>query len=140
MCSFSLSVPAVEYHFFTEPSGTRAAGVPIAYDQAGSLHLYALNGASIVRDPIIDVSTLQLSNPPVLPKAADYLPQLAFTGPAPFAMDGKTILTYLKPEANALGQISGGAWAARHCLWRATLTRGVVPFRHRRVSVGHWRP
>ncbi len=104
-----MSVPAIEYHFFTENAGTRAPGQRIAEDKAGNLDLFALNGASIVRDEIIDVATLQMSNPPIIPKPADYLPQLAFTGPVPFAMDGKTLLTYIKPESHALGQMSGGA-------------------------------
>ncbi len=100
-CSFKVTVPLAEYHFFAESLGTPSATATpakIASDYVGTMDLYAVNGASIVYSQEIGSRTLRLRN---LPTGSDPVPavmQQAFSlaGTGPRQIVEKTLIVFAK--------------------------------------------
>ncbi len=118
-CSFLVSLPLAEYRFNEEPLGTPAANVPIARDRAGSLDLYAANGAAIATDPVLGAPALFLNN--VYDSGATPASARQFASSRladSFAnLTTKTMVVLARPLWSAsinagLGQLSGGACRA----------------------------
>jgi hypothetical protein len=122
-CSFLVSLPLAEYRFNEEPLGTPAANVPIARDRAGSLDLYAANGAAIATDPVLGAPALFLENiydGGVTPASARHYASTRLSDTVA-NLSTKTMVVLARPLWSAsinsgLGQLSGGACAAGRAL------------------------
>jgi hypothetical protein len=112
-CSFPVTLPIAEYHFFDEALGQHA---PLATDRAGNMDLFAGGGASIATESSKGLPALLLDNKPIFPPRAAALMDTAQSQPAQSAraLTEWTMVVYALPNYDAtlnfgLGQLSGGA-------------------------------
>jgi hypothetical protein len=110
-CSFRVTLPLAEYHFYAETAGARSEGDLIAQDRAGAMHLYASSRAAIVADAQTGDNVLWLSNAPVAPKPTDYVPAKVYSAArsGPASLSGRSLVAYVRPSTgSSLGQQAGG--------------------------------
>jgi hypothetical protein len=115
-CTFPVTLPVAQYHFFEEtPGQTASAQTPIALDRVGSMHLFGRGGASIVNETSKGVPALLLDNAPIFPpraySAMDTVESQVEASTR--ALSEWTMVVYARPSYNSslnfgLGQLSGG--------------------------------